>query len=665
MSTAKYPGPITPLAIETQGLSKIFPRSAKSGKFWSRQGIELPAVSEVNLRVRSGELFGLLGPNGAGKTTLIKILATLIAPTSGKAQIFGFDLQQETAIKNLVGFVASDERSFYWRLSAEQNLEFFASLYGLPAREVPDRIHAALAQVDLANQAKVRFQELSSGMRQRLSIARALLNQPRLLFLDEPSKGLDRASAYQLHDLILGLQSSDITVFLTTHNLEEAEAVCERIAILHKGRIQAVGSLAELRQLLPSQQRYRIQVVGNLTTITENLSVALPEVQVEAPESKDAVQRTASAWREGVIDAQTREENLIWLTLEERDGNSRLQTAFDAIQRAGGSILAIENFPASLEKIYLQLTSQEHLLSQEQDLWNGKAEKPPEEPTKQAYKGNLWEVPPKNQRFALLLAFLKRDSRIEISYRFALALQFLQILFSVGIFYFISQAINPAAAPLLKEYGGDYFSFVLIGIALVSYFSVGLSSFSKRLRQAQTTGTLEAMLTTPASTTVILTASSAWDYLLVTFQVLVYLATGGIFLGVNLGSGNYPAALVILALAMLASASLGVLSASFTMVLKRGDPIVWGVSALSALLGGVYYPVSVLPPILKGISQLLPITYALEAMRLALLQGASWAQLLPQLQMLALFCGFLLPLSLLAFRYAVGRAKLEGSLAHY
>lgn len=179
------------------------------------------------------------------------------------------------------------------------------------------------------------------------------------------------------------------------------------------------------------------------------------------------------------------------------------------------------------------------------------------------------------------------------------------------------------------------------------------------------TGTLEAMLMSPTSVSTIVLCSSIWSYLMTSLRVLAYLAVGAVFLGVNLGRGNYLSALLILALTIVTFSSLGIIAASFIMVLKRGDPVTWLFSTLSSLLGGVYYPVSVLSLWLQRLSHLLPITYSLRAMRLALLQGYPLAALIPDILVLAIFSLILLPLSLLAFRYAVHRARMDGSLTHY
>jgi ABC-2 type transport system permease protein len=254
---------------------------------------------------------------------------------------------------------------------------------------------------------------------------------------------------------------------------------------------------------------------------------------------------------------------------------------------------------------------------------------------------------------------------METSYRLAFLLEFAGIFFSVAVFYFVGQLVGTQAAPLLSEYGGDYFAFVLVGIAFARYFGVGISSFASNLRQAQTTGTLEAMLTTPTNLSTIILSSSLWNFGLATLQVLVYLFVGGGFLGVQMGQGNVLAAVVILILSIVIFSSLGILAASFVMVLKRGDPITWLFNVSFTLLGGVYYPITILPGWLQSLSSLLPVTYGLRAMRFALLQGAGWYTLMPDLMILALFSIVLLPLSLLTFRFAVHHSQQDGSLTHY
>lgn len=262
-------------------------------------------------------------------------------------------------------------------------------------------------------------------------------------------------------------------------------------------------------------------------------------------------------------------------------------------------------------------------------------------------------------------AFLKRDFHTETSYRFAFLFTLGGILFRALVLFFMSEFIGAVANPFLGDYDGDYFSFVIIGVALGGYFGVGLTSFSRALRQAQVTGTLEAMMMTPTPVSLLIIGSAAWSYAFTTFRVFIYLAFGAIFLTLDLSQANVPAALLILILSIVAFATIGIIAASIIMVVKRGDPITALLANSANLLGGVFYPVAILPAWLQLFSYLLPLTYALRGMRLALLNGASWSLLMPDILALCLFCIILVPVSLLIFRLAVRRAVYEGSLAQY
>ncbi len=639
-------------AVETFALTKCFPRSRGwLGLLGGRDDPSSPsppAVDGVDLCVTTGELFCLLGPNGAGKTTLIKMLSTLIEPTRGSARVNGYDLRQELAIKATCGLVTSDERSFYWRLTGRQNLEFFARLQGLDRGEARDRSQVVLERVDLLEAADKRFLIYSTGMRQRLSIARALLNKPRLLTLDEPTKGLDPIASASLQRLIRQelVDGEGITVLLTTHDLHEAEALCDRIAIMHLGRIRAVGTPQELRRSLDLGERTVIQVVDLPETARLDLQRHFGDSQVEFKQEGGEDHQSASTHIE----------------LPSPPGKAALEdgevnTAIDLLRQAGATIQSISRQPVSIERIFAH-----HIASPV----DGPVAAPvhstdPADKTAGEIP-NAVRIP---SFWSILPAFLKRDLIQEASYRLAFFLQFFNVVFTVLIFYFISELIGEAASPYLERYGGDYFSYVLIGIAFLGYFSTGLSSFSNNLRHAQTTGTLEAMLATPTRLPAIILASSLWDYLVTTLRVVVYLLVGILFLRVDFSQGNYLAALAVICLTVVVASSLGIIAASFVMVVKRGDPINWGVSTLTGFFGGVYYPAALLPAPFSWIAYLLPITYALDAMRLALLEGAAWGRLLPDLLALCAFAIVLLPLSLLAFRYSVHRAKLEGSLTQY
>ena len=264
--------------------------------------------------------------------------------------------------------------------------------------------------------------------------------------------------------------------------------------------------------------------------------------------------------------------------------------------------------------------------------------------------------------FRTLGAFFVRDFLMEWSYRISFVLNFTSIIFSTLTFFFLARLIGNS--PTLQQYNGDYFSFAVIGIALGGYFSVGLSSFASSLREAQTTGTLEAMLMTPTPLPLVIVGSALWNYAFTTFRVAIYLIIA-LLLGLNLSHANYLGALMILLLAIIAFASIGILAASLIVIIKRGDPVTAIFGGFANLVGGTLYPVETLPHWLQPIAKLLPLSYALNGLRDALLKGASWQQLAPNAWALLFFCVCLLPLSLLAFHQAVEWARRDGSLADY
>jgi ABC-2 type transport system ATP-binding protein len=206
------------------------------------------AFEDVSFEVARGEVFGFLGPNGAGKTTTVRTLGTLIAPTSGSAVVAGIPLSAATGaeIRQLIS-VMPENPGLYVRLTVQENLELFAGLYGLPSSGA--RIAAALETVNMAPRARDLCGRLSKGLRQRVGLARALLSDPVVMFLDEPTSGLDPVASRDVHDLIAGLRERGVTVFLTTHRLEEAERLCDRVAILNT-RLLAVGPPEQLRTQL-------------------------------------------------------------------------------------------------------------------------------------------------------------------------------------------------------------------------------------------------------------------------------------------------------------------------------------------------------------------------------------------------------------------------------
>ena len=254
---------------------------------------------------------------------------------------------------------------------------------------------------------------------------------------------------------------------------------------------------------------------------------------------------------------------------------------------------------------------------------------------------------------------------MQMSYRLSFVLQFFGMLFSSSSFYFVSQLLGASAAQQMSSYGGDYFSFVLIGIAFVGYQGVALHSFSGVVQSAQSAGTLEAMLVTPTRLSTILFSSSLWNFVFTSFRVLLYILIGMFVFGADLRKANVLAGFVILCLTIVTLSGIGILSACFVMVFKRGNPVDFLFGSLSSLLGGVYYPVQVLPDWLQVLARFFPLTYSLEAMRRALLTGASLVDLWREIAVLVAFSVLLLPLSLFSFRHAVRQAKRDGSLTQF
>jgi ABC-2 type transport system ATP-binding protein len=239
---------------------------------------DMLAVDHVNFEVHQGEVFGFLGPNGAGKTTTIRMLTGLTRPTSGRARVFGFDLATDvTRIKKHVG-VVPEASNLYDELSALDNLVFSMQLYGVPRAERRDRAEALLDRFRLAEKRDTPFARLSRGLKRALTIAAALAHHPPLLFLDEPTTGLDVMSARNLRRLVAGLREEGVTVFLTTHYLEEAERLCDRVAIIVQGRIVALDTVHGLKARVQGGTAVEL-ILGNGDGSVETIHCVGDEVE--------------------------------------------------------------------------------------------------------------------------------------------------------------------------------------------------------------------------------------------------------------------------------------------------------------------------------------------------------------------------------------------------
>ncbi len=270
-------------AIETFALEKTY-----AVGFWRKRPRR--ALHPLTLAVEAGEVFGFLGPNGAGKTTTLKLLMGLIFPTAGSAQILGLAVD-DPAVKAQIGFLP-EHPYFYDYLTARELLAYYAALSGVPARERTRRVEAMLARVGLADSANVQLRKFSKGMLQRVGIAQAVLHDPKVVFLDEPMSGLDPVGRREVRDLIEQLKAEGKTVFFSTHILSDAESLCDRVAVVHRGELRAVGAVAQLTSAVHGQVELiwqgtevpaSIKALGAECRISgENSRVILPEANVEA-----------------------------------------------------------------------------------------------------------------------------------------------------------------------------------------------------------------------------------------------------------------------------------------------------------------------------------------------------------------------------------------------
>jgi ABC-2 type transport system ATP-binding protein len=264
---------MTPVAIDVQSLGKIF--ETRHG-FWRQKKKSVLAVEDISFSIVKGELFGLLGPNGAGKTTTVKMLTTILLPTAGDARILGFDLRKDTQeIRKRIGFTFGGARGLYGRLTARDNLRYFAELYTLEPSLSKKRVAEMLAMVGLSERSDDRVETFSSGMQQRLHMARALLHDPEVIFLDEPTVGIDPVGARELRQTIKNLRQAGKTIMLTTHYMAEAEELCDRIAIVNKGLIVAMDTPSNLRRGISPESIIEITVTPENTGEIRNLITSL------------------------------------------------------------------------------------------------------------------------------------------------------------------------------------------------------------------------------------------------------------------------------------------------------------------------------------------------------------------------------------------------------
>lgn len=328
--------------ISIDRLSKTFPTPLARLKQFLRRPVKPPvqALNDISFDVQTGEIFGLIGRNGAGKTTLTKIIATLVQPTTGSVTVNGFDsVRDEERVRAAVGLATAEERSFYWRLTVEQNLMFFARLYGLSDNRARRRIIELVEQFELKDLVSRRFGELSTGNKQRMAFARAMLSAPPVLLLDEPTRSLDPLAAARMRALINKLAASDppVTILLTSHNLPEVEELCARIAIISSGRIRAIGTPQEMRAEHRQTERVHLSVRG------------IP---------LDRARRALAMQLDGSEILEEHQKLVISFTRE--TGDDRLDMMIRLLHENGGQVLSSETERATLLEV-LESYEQKHV----------------------------------------------------------------------------------------------------------------------------------------------------------------------------------------------------------------------------------------------------------------------------------------------------------------
>ncbi|MDQ7842538.1 MAG: ATP-binding cassette domain-containing protein [Armatimonadota bacterium] len=326
-------------AVELEHLTKRFPVRSVRENGARRRPVqsEIRAVDGIDLQIRRGELFGLLGPNGAGKTTTIRMLCTLLLPTAGRARVWGIDVvAHPEEVRRHLGVVLTGERSVYWKLTGRENLEYFAALYQVPRAVARRRIADLLDRVGLAARADDLVERYSTGMRQRLALIKAMVHDPPVLLLDEPTTGLDPQAARNIRDLIRQLHASGKTIILTTHYMEEADQLSERIGIIDHGRIIALDTPQSLKRSLGQGPVLRCEVQGWRDDLEPTLR-SLPGV---------------TAVSLGGANADGARELILRLS----DSASALPRAVDTITRSGGQVRYLQMVETSLEDVFIALT---------------------------------------------------------------------------------------------------------------------------------------------------------------------------------------------------------------------------------------------------------------------------------------------------------------------
>ncbi len=331
-------------AIQAAQLVKKFPQRKntkeknKSWKIWKKDPKPLfTAVDGIDLDIRQGEVFGLLGPNGAGKSTTIRMLCTLLEPTSGTATVNGYDINhQANQVRHSLGTVLAGERSIYWKLTGRENLQYFAALYHIPPQQAKQRIDQLLNQMEISEKADELVEKYSTGMKQRIAISKALLSKPPILLFDEPTLGLDPQAARKVRELVRELKQQGHTILLTTHYMEEADQLSDRIGIIDQGKIIALDTPENLKDQIKQQEVIRMEISGWVPELAEKIK------------NDQRIHHFLSTPKEN--------ESLVEVSLHTENSRAVLPNLIETINFNGTHLVNMNIVKPSLEDVFINLT---------------------------------------------------------------------------------------------------------------------------------------------------------------------------------------------------------------------------------------------------------------------------------------------------------------------
>jgi ABC-type multidrug transport system ATPase subunit/ABC-type multidrug transport system permease subunit len=630
------------------------------GKTYRQGARRVEAVREVSLALDGGEVVLLLGPNGAGKSTLLRMIAGLIEPTVGVVRLGGQAHARDSARQRReIGWCSADERTFYPRLSGLDNLRLFAALHGLDRDAADARIASLAGRFGLERVIGRSVQSCSTGERQKMNVIRALLHDPRVLLLDEPARSLDAASRATLVSLVSEFAArDDRLVLLAGHDFEGLEGLAERVVILDAGREVLAGSMRD---------------------IAAHLGEASWQVHFASSAACARARAAYPVWREGrspnvaVVPAPQGEmpSDLVECTARFADDVERLErragpSIHDLLVRIGrgesigrdarvdpaaGARAAVARVEAH-GAVAVHASNSAHAAHA----------------TRVAHdrtSAPLAEPRPHAPALRALLAMARRDRLIFFTHRFQVGLRLGLLAAWVLSIYFVSQLVDRGSPQVARVLSGDYFTYALLGMVFLRIMQVCLIQMASALREEQLQGTLEPLVATGQSSLVLVLGALAWPLASEILGLALVFGSGAWMLGADYGNANVLAASIAALATVIAMVEWGLLSASFVIAFKRGDPVALLVNLISIGLSGVYFPVELLPAWVRPLPHMLPLSWGLDAVRAAVVRGAGFdaPEYRHALTGLLVLLLVLAPVSWWSQRRAFAYARRAGTLA--